>query len=180
MQVRRATINDINSLFDIYNNDGIKHSRTLDSYPLMNMLMDENNIFLIALNPKPVGFIHVRTKGEDAKIDFFSVLSIDKNKVQEKLLDAAEKEISANKITIYLPKSDQEAINLFTRKGYRIFDEISDLFGEGNNGVYLVRNLTDIPKQKKVKKKRAPTKPRIFHKNILIENLKKLEELSTV
>lgn len=190
MKIRRATVEDVDAICDIYDNDGESHPRSLRTYPLPSMIMDDSNTFLIALDQAhaPIGFIHLRTLDQKAKIDFLSVkTSIGPQKVEEKLLDAVEKEAVVPMITIYAPKSNSRLLRLLAKKNYRLFNEVPNLFGDGETGAYLIKKLSGEPakpKQKKTKRRRQSKnnakaeEPLLLGTNILKENLKKLEELS--
>ena len=174
--IDRANLDDIEGLVHIYNSDGVEHARELDSYPLTQWILDQNSNLLIAkVSRKPVAFIFTRKKGNEVKIDLFSVSKKYRGKGAEKrLLDQIETTEDTSKITTYLPKSDKSNLLLFKKQGYLVYNEVKNLFGEGEHGLYLIKDLTEI-KVDRLKREKKETKLEKAAKTYLEENLGKLD-----
>jgi len=171
--IDRANLDDIEGLVHVYNSDGVEHLRALDSYPLTQWILDQNSTLLIAkVSRKPVAFIFTRKKGNEVKIDLFSVSKKYRGKGAEKrLLDQIEIAEDVSKITTYLPKSDKSNLALFKKQGYLVYNEVKNLFGEEEHGLYLIKDLTKI----KVERPKRETKSEKAVKSYLDENLGKLD-----
>jgi len=172
--ISRANLDDIDGLIHVYKNDGAEHVRGLDNYPLTEFILDQNHHFLVArISRKPIGFIFARKKGEEIKIDMFSVLKKYRNKgVEKKLLDEVEGIEDASKITTYVPKSDKWIVALFKKHGFMVYNEVKNLFGDGEVGLYLIKDLTELQFEKPRKKR---TRAEKAAKSFLEENLGKLD-----
>jgi ribosomal protein S18 acetylase RimI-like enzyme len=178
IDVMKASIADMEVLCQIYGKDGMKHSRGLSSYPLMNLLMDDSQVFLIARNPEAVGFVWAREVENQTKIDILSVIETARWKgIEKKLLDEVEKRINTETMVLYWPKSDAKAIEMFKKYGFFYQNEIPNLFGEGETGTYLIKKIGSPGEKTKIKKKKKRAK-KMKVAPVLIENLKRLEELS--
>jgi ribosomal protein S18 acetylase RimI-like enzyme len=171
--VSKANLDDMEGLLHVYQSDGLKHTRDLDSYPLHEWILDPKHHFIVAkIGRKPVGFVFTRKKGEEAKIDMFSITKKYRGKgVEKRLLDRAETLEEVSKIATYVPKSDKWMVNLFKKQGYIIYNEISSLFGENEPGLYMTKDLTQWKEAKRSKK----TKSEEAAKSFLEENLGKLD-----
>lgn len=175
--IDRASLDDIEGLINVYKSDGMKHTRELDSYPLTEWILDSNTSFFVAkVSRRPVGFIFARKKGDEVKIDLFSVSKKYKGKGAEtRLLERTEGFEDASKVTTYVPKSDKWMVNLFKKQGFIVYNEIKNLFGDGENGLYMVKDLT-APKVEKIKpRQKKETKSQQAVKSFLEENLGKLD-----
>jgi ribosomal protein S18 acetylase RimI-like enzyme len=190
--VRPATINDIELLNLIHKRDGRKHARRFSDYPLAEWIMDQNNPFLIAFSSNtPSGFIRVRIKGDESKIDHFSVVKAQQFKgVEEALLREVETRIPHGTVEVHMPKSLVKLRKFYADQGYVMADEVHSLYGKSRHGVILRKRL-DVPlfrkaprigkkerakkPKKRVSKKRA-VKGQIKNNKVLEENLKRLEE----
>jgi len=172
--IEKANLDDIEGLVHVYNGDGSQHARELESYPLTQWLLDDKSHFLVAkVSRKPIGFIFVRKKGNEVKIDMFSVLKKYKAKgVDKRLLDYIEGMEDASKVMTYVPKSDKAMLSLFKKQEYFTYNEVKNLFGEGENGMYLIKDLAKIQKQERDKK---ATKSEKAARSFLEENLGKLD-----
>jgi ribosomal protein S18 acetylase RimI-like enzyme len=171
--IERATLDDIDGLIHVYKSDGIEHKRELDSYPLTEWILEAKNNFIVAKSArKPIGFILARKKGDEVKIDLFSVTKKYKGKgAERKLLEAAEGLENVMKITSYTPKSDKNMVNLFKKEGFLVYNEIKDLFGEGENGLYLIKAVGEKKHDKRTKETKSVRAARSF----LEENIGKLD-----
>ena len=136
-KIHKAMLDDIDGLIQVYKSDGMEHKRELDSYPLTELILDQKDHFLVAkILRKPVGFIYARKKGDEVKIDIFSVAKKYRGKgAEKKLLDTVEGSHEAIKITSYVPKSEKWMVNLFKKQGYMVYNEVRNLFGEGESGI---------------------------------------------
>jgi ribosomal protein S18 acetylase RimI-like enzyme len=174
--IDRANLDDIEGLVHVYNSDGVEHLRALDSYPLTQWILDQNSNLLVAkVSRKPVAFIFTRKKGNEVKIDLFSVSKKYRGKGAEKrLLDQIELAEDVSKITTYLPKSDKSNLALFKKQGYLVYNEVKNLFGEEEHGLYLIKDLTKI-KVERPKREKRETKSEKAAKSYLDENLGKLD-----
>lgn len=171
--VSKANLDDIEGLIHVYNSDGLKHARELETYPLHEWIMDQKYSFNVAkVSRKPVGFLFTRRKGDEAKIDMFSVAKKYKGKgVEKKLLEAAEKAEEVPKITTYIPKSDKTLLTLFKKQGYIVYNEVKELFGDKENGLYLIKN---VARETATRRKRLSKSERAA-RSFLDENLGKLD-----
>lgn len=174
--IDRANLDDIEGLVHVYSSDVVEHNRGLDSYPLTQWILDQNSNLLIAkVSRKPVAFIFTRKKGSEVKIDLFSVSKKYRGKGAEKrLLDQIETTEDISRITTYLPKSDKSNLLLFKKQGYLVYNEVKNLFGEGEPGLYLIKDLTEI-KVDRSKREKKETKTERAAKTYLEENLGKLD-----
>ncbi len=174
--IDRANLDDIEGLVHVYGSDGVEHTRELDSYPLTQWILDQNSNLLIAkVLRKPIAFIFTRKKGSEVKIDLFSVSRKYRGKGAEKrLLDQIEAVEEVSKITTYLPKSDKSNLALFKKQGYMVYNEVKNLFGEGEHGLYLIKDLT-VVRPEKFKREGKDTKSARAVKSFLEENLGKLD-----
>lgn len=175
--IDRANLDDIEGLVNVFSSDGVKHTRKLDTYPLTEWILDQNHNFMVAkVSRKPIGFIFSRKKGDEVRIDLFSVAKKHKGKgAEKKLLDHVEQVEGVLKMTTYLPKSDKWMVNLFKKQGYFIYNEVKNLFGEDENGLYLTKDLTAAPVKKPKKKEKKVSKVEKAAKSFLEENLEKLD-----
>ena len=74
MRVRKVMMKDVEVLLEIYEKDGIKHSKPLMKYPIMDWIIQGNAVFLMAEEKSnKYGFIAVRPRGDEARIDLLSV-----------------------------------------------------------------------------------------------------------
>lgn len=172
VNVRWAELKDIHDLYQIYGNDGEKHPRSLESYPIANWLAGEHKIFLIAELSKieKVGFIIARPIGKEARIDFFSVIKdADTKDVREALIDKAIELLPNTKLSVYVPDKKGK-IKFYETLGFEIVEVAHNMYGEGKDGIYLVR-------QPNLRKKTKVVYPQTVVGELLEENLKKLEML---
>ena len=171
--IDRANLDDIEGLVHVYSSDGVEHLRALDSYPLTQWILDQNSNLLIAkVSRKPIAFIFTRKKGSEVKIDLFSVAKKYRGKgAEKKLLDQIEQVEDVSKITTYLPKSDKNNLALFKKQGFIVYNEVKNLFGEGEHGMYMIKDLTEI----KAEKPKKESKSEKAAKTYLEENLGKLD-----
>jgi len=181
VNIREVMLKDLEKLCEIYEDDGQEHARPLSSYPLTEWIMSKKDTFLVAeSNRQPVGFILIRQKGDESKIDLFSVKNQVQGKgIEKKLLKTAEGLLNASEIHVYVPKNDKKLIEFYENQGYLVYNEVSNLFGQGKPGLFLTKNLTEIkikpkPVQKKKKAKKFKKRPKILEQNI-----KKLDRLLT-
>lgn len=174
--IDRANLDDIEGLVHVYKSDGIEHTRELDTYPLTQWILDQNSNLLIAkVSRKPIAFIFTRRKGNEVKIDLFSVSRKYRGKGAEKrLLDQIEGAEDVSKVITYLPKSDKNNLALFKKQGYLVYNEVKNLFGEGEHGLYLIKDLA-VVKAEKPRKEKKETKAEKAAKTYLEENLGKLD-----
>ena len=179
ISVQKAVLDDIEGLVHVYKSDGTKHHRDLSTYPLTDWIMDDKYSFLVAKAArKPVAFAFARRKGEELKIDLFSVSKAYKGKgIEKKLLTEMENTADISKITAYAPKSGKSAMAAFKKNGFVAYNEVKHLFGEGENGVYLVKDLMQAVKieRKKPVKERKLSKKERDAESFLRENLEKLD-----
>ena len=140
--VRRATGKDFEKLCQVYANDGVEHARPLESFALMDFILSKANVFLAAeVDRKIVGLAFVRPKGDEAKIDFFSVASDWRGKgVERRLLEAIEQQIASLPLNFYAPIKDNVLVDLFLSQGFEIDDEIYNMYGQGAHGYLLKKN----------------------------------------
>jgi ribosomal protein S18 acetylase RimI-like enzyme len=172
VNVRWAELKDIHDLYNIYNNDGEKHARPLESYSIANWLAGENKIFLVAELSKieKVGFIIARPMGKEARIDFFSVLKDAAIKeVREALIDRAMELLPNTKLSVYV-QDKKGKIKFYESLGFEIIEISHNMYGEGKDGIYLM-------KQPNLRKKTKVVYPQTVVGELLEENLKKLEML---
>ena len=172
VNVRWAELKDIHDLYQIHSNDGEKHQRPFDSYPVANWLAGEHKIFLIAELSKveKVGFLIARPIGKEARIDFFSVIKDANIKdVREALIDKAIELLPNTKLSVYVPDKKGK-IKFYESLGFEIMEVAHNMYGEGRDGIYLV-------KQPNLRKEREVLYPQTVVGELLEENLKKLEML---
>lgn len=132
-------------------------------------------MLIAKISRKPIAFIFTRRKGDEVKIDLFSVAKKYRGKGAEKrLLDQAEQVEEVSKITTYLPKSDKNNLNLFKKQGFIIYNEVKNLFGDGEHGLYLIKDLTKVKVERPLRVEKE-TKSQKAVKSFLEENLGKLD-----
>jgi ribosomal protein S18 acetylase RimI-like enzyme len=177
--IQKAILDDIEGLISVYKSDGTKHTRDLSTYPLTDWILDDKYSFFVAKAArKPVGFAFARRKGEELKIDLFSVAKAYKGKgVEKKLLGEIENSSDISKVTAYAPKSNKNVMGAFKKNGFVAYNEVKHLFGEGENGIYLVKDLTEVIKieRKKPVKEKKLSKKEKDAESFLKENLEKLD-----
>lgn len=177
--VEKASLDDIEGLIHTYKNDGIKHPRDLSTYPLTDWIMDDKyNFFVAKTARKPIGFAFARRKGDELKIDLFSVSKAYKGKgIEKRLLSEMENTADVSKITAYAPKSNKSIMGAFKKNGFVAYNEVKHLFGDGENGIYLVKDLAETIRieRKKRAKERQPSKKERDAESFLKENLEKLD-----
>lgn len=172
MEVRRAVMDDVQDLFKIYKDAG-RQKRPLNTYPIIEWIVQGDRVFLIAVTPKgrKAGFIIVREKSELASIDVIAVskktdAAVDE--VRKELINAAIEAMKAKRLE-YRGVKDDAFTKFLKANGFEKIDEIKDMYGSGKNGVLLVKGKQRaIPT--KILQKRTETTPH------LLENLAKLEE----
>ena len=172
MEVRRVAVDDVQDLFKIYADSG-KQKRPLNTYPVIEWIVQGERVFLIAETPKgkKAGFIVVREKGELASIDVIAVskktdVTVDETK--RMLIETAIEEMKAKRLE-YRGVKDEAFTKFLKANGFEKIDEIKDMYGKGKNGVLLVKGKQRVVPAK-ILQKRTETTPH------LIENMAKLEE----
>ena len=183
VKIRWAELRDIHDLYKVYKNDGEKHARSLTSYPIALWITGENNIFLVAEESKNnrIGFVIVRPKGDEARIDFLSVKK-DKNikakKIREMLIGEVEDLLPKQKLTLYIPKHKSK-IKMYEDLGFEEYDLLYEMYGKRKDGILMVKKPgTRVKKKITLKKgKKGVYKAKKSERSeILEQNLEKLEQ----
>lgn len=194
LKIRQVTMNDIEKLASVYDQDGQNHTRKLENYPLADWILSDNLIFLTT---DPIcGFIVVRKAGDSAKIDMLSVeKSYTSKGIEKSLLNEAEKYLDYYAVKVYVPKTNTTLLAVYHSCGYKVKDEVTDLFGSGVSGLLLEKTVSFSPsKRKHIKKVKKQVKPKpkkiedpfkvikpreVFEqKDALTQNLEKIDDLS--
>jgi ribosomal protein S18 acetylase RimI-like enzyme len=162
---------DVQDLMIIFENSDTEQKRPFNGYPFMEWILQQNRLVLIAEAPKGAksGFIVVREKVDTASIDVIAVHKKSKtSEVKKSLVDAAMDIMKTPRIEYYGEKND-EFTKLLKSNGFEKIDEVHGMFGEGKDGVLLVKyKESDIPERLLQKKNR-----------FMRDNLKKLDRINT-
>ncbi|RLG22017.1 hypothetical protein DRN74_01230 [Candidatus Micrarchaeota archaeon] len=170
-EIRWMELADLNKLSKLYRSSKPSTGRAFSSYPFTEWIVNNERLLLVAdSGTKLLGFIVVRPKGEEASIDLFCYDKRSRAKnLKDALLEHAERFAEAKQMSIFLPKGDK-LIPFFKKKGYKVYDEIKDLYGKGKDAYLFIKKLERSAKKpkKKVKKQKEED-------DLLKENLKKLD-----
>ena len=161
---------DVQDLMVIFENSDTEQKRPFNGYPFMEWILQQNRLVLIAEAPKggKSGFIVVREKVDTASIDVIAAHKKSKTaEVKKALVDAALDIMKTPRIEYYGEKND-EFTKLLKSNGFDKIDEIRSMFGEGKDGVMLVKyKESDIPERLLQRRN-----------HVLRDNLKKLDKIN--
>jgi ribosomal protein S18 acetylase RimI-like enzyme len=145
VEVREAKLDDMETLCEIHRKDGLQHPKPLEAYPLMDWIVADSHVFLVAtMKERPVGFILVRPLGSEARIDMMSVQENFQNKgIERQLLSTAESMLEVSEMKAYAPK-DSGLVDIYRKAGYATKDETPNLYGQGKSGLLMVKDLTSV------------------------------------
>lgn len=144
--VRPAKLEDLEAICEVYKKDGEAHTRPLGDYPLVDWIVAKKGVFMVAQTAhKPLGFILVRRVGDEAKIDFFSVMKLFQGKgLESALLEAAETAVGDGTLSVYIPKDDTKRQAFFKKHHYKTQNEVRGMFGADRHGLKLVKDLSTV------------------------------------
>jgi len=162
---RLAHLDDFDDLTYVYEHDVSKHSQPFSKYPLSEWVNQPNVILTVAENEKKkmVAFMLVRLAGDVAKIDKYCVIkSYSNTGIPKQILESLIPICKNYTFSIYLPRKKKTLLNEFKTLGFKIIDEIPQLFGKGNDGLNLQKYSKVIAKRKAARrvKKQQVVQPR--------------------
>jgi len=149
MNVRRAEIDDIPLLQKVYASDGRKHDKPLSSYPLIDWIMKDINLILVAEKKRPVGFIIVRTIGDEANIDVISTKRSSRKTIEKALVSEAFKHLLVSRLFILLSDRATAIRKVYESMGFEVYDNLPNAFGKGRHAVKLMKKFEQKPAPKK-------------------------------
>ncbi len=150
MNVRKATLDDLELLTLLYKKDGRKRLTPIMKYPLIDWIMKGPHLILIGEEEEPVGFMIIRIKGEESSIDVLSVARRYRGKIEYHFIKDALEFVSTEKIFVTVPSNASRLIETYKSLGFVVYDNVPDAFGKGRHGLKLLKRLQDTPKESRV------------------------------